>query len=389
MSGMTLLYRIELNLFSALFLGIVVLLARHKLDRKEKFNRYYLLTCVVVIVMLLFEALTCVLNHNTARWAVWLSLTMHAALFSVAPTMAYLWYLMADTTTLYGDVHNFRISKPLLVPVALIVLVSLLSPFTGMIFSIDASGTYHRGAFFYVNMIVTYGYLLAGFAVTLRRRKNILTLDYYFLLCICLMPLVGGLLQGLFYGLLLLWACCSAALIVTYLYLQERLIHVDPQTGAWTRNSLQFSLQRRLKLDDHQPFGLIYADVDGLKAINDQYGHIAGDEAIKAAVGTLRDALRENEVIARFGGDEFLLMLNLSTRRELDDRVKEITDALAARNRNPEQKYKLSLSLGAELFPNASCDLQYEDLLNRVDRLMYENKRINKRNCSAKADKDA
>lgn len=85
----------------------------------------------------------------------------------------------------------------------------------------------------------------------------------------------------------------------------------DPMTGALTRRSLERVMINQLEISraTETPFCLLMCDVDHFKTINDQYGHTVGDRAIVQFAGTLRGHLRQSDLMFRFGGDEFLLML--------------------------------------------------------------------------------
>ena len=298
---MDVLQRIDINLFTTFFLGIVLYLAYHRLDHKNAFNRLFFKGCIIIMTMTVFEALTCVFNKNPSVWIKWISTGMHIFLFSVAPLITFYWYLLADSMTLHGNVRDIKPKWLYLIPVALVFVITVLSPVFHFVFYIDGNGVYHRGYLFFVDMIVTYAYLLLGFFLTIKRRKNLTGMDFLFLILICLMPIVGGLIQGLVYGLLLMWGSSACALTIMYLYLQERMVQTDYQTGAWTRNSFEYSISQRLKSNDNKPFGVAYVDIDNLKHINDQYGHQEGDELIKATVKVIKSVLRKGDEIARLG----------------------------------------------------------------------------------------
>jgi diguanylate cyclase (GGDEF)-like protein len=103
--------------------------------------------------------------------------------------------------------------------------------------------------------------------------------------------------------------CLEAAL-----YLRAKLdrqIESDPLTTALNRNGLTSRISRELAgaIRTGEPLSVAVIDLDGFKAINDQYGHAAGDRILISMVSQLKDASRPRDAIARFGGDEFVLLL--------------------------------------------------------------------------------
>lgn len=365
--------RIDINLFATLYLAIVFSLAYRRLDHQDAFNRVFFIGSGIMMSMTLFEAFTCLLNHNPAPWARGLSTVLHVFLFATPPLIAYYWLLLADTLTLHGDVAHMKPNLLVMIPVWIGLAVTLLTPFFHWVFYIDQDGVYHRGPLFFVIMVIAYAYLLTGFLVLLKRRKNLIGMDFHFLTLFCLMPMIGGLVQGLVYGVLLMWASQSCSLTIMYLYLQERMIQTDYLTGAWTRHSFEYTIAQKLRSNKHTPFGVVYADIDNLKQINDAFGHLEGDSAIRATVATIREVLRKGDAVARLGGDEFAILLNVPDCEALQSVVQRISKALDAYNNQSGKPYRLSLSLGGDMF-EAAADGNVDAIVDRVDCLMYAQK---------------
>lgn len=366
--------RIDINLFSAFFLAIVFSLAYRRLDHTDPFNRLYFQGCAVMMTLTLVEALTCVLNRNPDPAARWTAIVLHVFLFALPAVITYYWFLLANTLTRQGNVSDIKAGGPLMIPAWLGVALSIASPFFRWVYDIDINGVYHRGPLFVVEMVICYGYLLMGFILLIKRRKSMIEMDFRFLTLFCLMPLIGGLVQGLIYGVLLMWASSCCALTILYLYLQERMIQTDYLTGAWTRNSFEYYLSQKLKADQKNPFGVVYVDIDNLKTINDRYGHAEGDVAIKATVLSIREVLRKGDAIARLGGDEFAILLNISSRETLDAIAQRIRTAVSRYNDASGKPYRLTLSLGGDIFIE-SAENTVDSIVNKADRLMYANKR--------------
>ena len=112
-------------------------------------------------------------------------------------------------------------------------------------------------------------------------------------------------------------------------------------------------------------------DVDGLKYINDNFGHEAGDYAIRAAANAIDSVSIENKVCGRFGGDELALFAIVDT--DLSEQVKEeIKDKMAELNRRSGRSYVLSVSVGAAVAPVGNN--KEWDFTSRADDLLYKAK---------------
>lgn len=126
-----------------------------------------------------------------------------------------------------------------------------------------------------------------------------------------------------------------------------------------------------------QSFSIIYADMDGLKQINDTYGHPVGSQAIKRIAGIMRNSFRASDVIARLGGDEFAILVANTSAENIGIPLSHLRDHLRRYNAKGFHPYELSLSVGT-VCVQPDSDSSLEDLMARADQAMYENKKHKK-----------
>ena len=150
----------------------------------------------------------------------------------------------------------------------------------------------------------------------------------------------------------------------------------DDLTGLCNRRGFLVHLEEHLKLARRtgKDFLLFYADMDGLKQINDTYGHEEGSWAITRMAEILRLTFRESDVIARLGGDEFTALVRdvpPEAAGLIGGRLRENLRSFAAQSRHC---YELSLSMGfVSVAPDSGATVQ--ELIARADNAMYEHKR--------------
>ena len=161
----------------------------------------------------------------------------------------------------------------------------------------------------------------------------------------------------------------------------EQLIHTDPLTAAFTRHAF-YGFVRKHGENASESSGCVgFFDIDDLKAINDCFGHAAGDQAIRAVVRSIRELVRAEDLIYRWGGDEFFVIM-VSMDSDLAERRMERLDALL------EQVYidglgdsiKVSVSWG---FTNFDRPDGLEDAIRVADSVMYRRKHLRKRSPAA------
>ena len=156
----------------------------------------------------------------------------------------------------------------------------------------------------------------------------------------------------------------------------QALSQTDELTGLYNRRAFMTLGSHQIKIARRQKHSvtLAFADLDGLKAINDRCGHMWGDFALKDISTVLRNTFRESDVIARIGGDEFAILWiseHPPTPEGLHTRLRAGLDAYARAETRP---YQLSLSIGFSLYPGDS-DTSLEDMLFETDQRMYVDKR--------------
>lgn len=148
----------------------------------------------------------------------------------------------------------------------------------------------------------------------------------------------------------------------------------DELTGLLNRRGVLTLGQEsiNLALEMERTGMVVFADMDGLKAINDTYGHEAGDDAIKGMAKLLRSVFRDNDLIGRMGGDEFVIVATGLTD-ELIPRVRERLSAAEEKwHEEHDCPYRLKISMGYEPFNEKAFSI--EDLLVESDKAMYEEK---------------
>ncbi|URM30383.1 GGDEF domain-containing protein [Pseudomonas frederiksbergensis] len=149
----------------------------------------------------------------------------------------------------------------------------------------------------------------------------------------------------------------------------------DPLTDTGNRIAMDQTLEREIEMSRRhsQPLSLLMLDIDHFKHINDTYGHSAGDEVLKAVAASIKNQLRNVDMVFRFGGEEFMILLS-NTSREAAAMVGErLRFATQAQDYEAEGKMiELTVSIGCStLLPGESA----ESLLRRADSALYVAKR--------------
>jgi diguanylate cyclase (GGDEF)-like protein/PAS domain S-box-containing protein len=154
----------------------------------------------------------------------------------------------------------------------------------------------------------------------------------------------------------------------------------DPLTGVFNRYALEELLRLEAERSSRyeHPIGFLLIDVNRFKEINDRFGHLTGDKVLQSVARTIQDQVRGSDVIVRYGGDEFLVIL-LETDGETDLVKQRIIAEIARRNQATLLvDFPVTLAIGSVHWDPAG-ERSLEEVLSEADRLMYEDKR----GCSA------
>lgn len=152
------------------------------------------------------------------------------------------------------------------------------------------------------------------------------------------------------------------------------LATIDSLTGLYNRQGFENLTEQVISLSRRSGYKgtLLFIDLDKFKFINDSWGHAAGDEALIAFADCLKQSVRDCDVVARIGGDEFAVYLTHNSGEEVQQRVEQRLNAIIALfNYTSGKPWQLAFSMGgAGMWPESTSTVQ--ELMQRADDAMYE-----------------
>ena len=169
----------------------------------------------------------------------------------------------------------------------------------------------------------------------------------------------------------------NSATVATLLQIRElqAMAYVDQITGLANRVFTEITLRARLE-ETHRygwPLGVLFADIDGFKAVNDRYGHAIGDRVLAMVARNFAGNLRAFDLVGRWGGDEFLVLavnVDEPKLRAFAERFRRLVASSAVPS--PAGRISVTISVGGTLARSGDDALS---LVARADALMYEGKR--------------
>ncbi|PYI56579.1 sensor domain-containing diguanylate cyclase [Paenibacillus flagellatus] len=163
----------------------------------------------------------------------------------------------------------------------------------------------------------------------------------------------------------------AMASLLAYMIELENAVVVDSLSGLYNRNFVNQFLQTWNK---NRQYAVLYIDLDGFKAVNDSYGHEAGDRLLKLTAERFKSCVRGTDVVARIGGDEFLCVL---ADYDSEEHVRQVADRILQKLGEPYgtesgRSALITCSIGISLYPEDGGSL--EEIIRKADLAMYEAK---------------
>ena len=261
--------------------------------------------------------------------------------------------------------------------VGIALLVVITNPFTGLVFTFDSAGDYHRGPSFFVPAGATYLCIIISEVFVSLRVRSLGRDVFAALLMFPVPPLLGGIVAMFSYGIPWMPLGVSFSMVILFTTLHTTSLGRDFLTGLSNRRRFDELFEERISwAKNGRPLIALLVDLDDFNVINDTLGHNIGDIALAETARILRASVRADDVVARIGGDEFMILLDKADEeiaQEVINRIKEEVSAYNAQN----TRFELQLSVGYALYDEKRFATP-EEYLNHVDELMYANKQQRK-----------
>ena len=374
---MNLISNLIINIYSILLLIIIYIHASKNNEDVFLQHKLYIMMLQITILMLILDVFSR-FDGNPGTFYSGLNHWGNFLIYLLSPIIPSLWLMYAHYQVYHEEDQTKRLINPLLFIIASNAILTVLSQIFGWFYSIDSENIYHRGPFFWIPASLTIALILTAFVLIVLNRKSIEKKHYFSLVFFAVPPFTCIIMQLFFYGISLMLNGLALSFLIVFFTIQNKRMDTDYLTGAYNRKSLETYIKKKINASSgNNTFSAILIDLNDFKAINDTFGHDMGDEALEASVMLLKSCLRSDDFIARYGGDEFYIVLDVSNYDDLEETVGRINSCLEKFNDNTPKPFSLGFSMGYAVYDYHS-HLKADEFQKQIDILMYENKRANK-----------
>ncbi|WXR62577.1 GGDEF domain-containing protein [Peptostreptococcaceae bacterium AGR-M142] len=299
--------------------------------------------------------------------------------FSTLPVIYFTIYL--DYRVFFDQEGLIKRSYYYIIPSILTFIILTMNHFgkyKNFVFFIDENNNYFRGKG--VPLIVFFNALLLIYSIvlTFKENKNLSKRIRTSIISADVLPLAVVSYQVFYCGIIYIWSFFALGILILYINIELKAVSKDYLTNIYNRKFVdEYIIYRLKKSPKENLFAVIMIDLDDFKNINDIHGHDEGDQALIITANILKKSVKSKDIVARFAGDEFLIVLDIdeiTKLRKIIKRIKENFESFNYRNNKP---YQIKYSLGASIF-NQKRHKTYEDILREVDNKMYKQKQRRK-----------
>lgn len=360
------------NLTGAILMLILPRLRARKAGYGQDSDRIFFAMSSVTLLALVVETLTFFIDGHTGPGMRLLSKVCNGYLFLATSVVGMLWVLYVDVNV-YRSTERIRQRLPsVLIPlIGLAVLVACDLFDAGILFIVTPDNVYVRGPYMHLSYAIVflyYGYSILTSVRAIRKSGHVFFPAHYFVLpCV-----VGTIVQGAHYGIVMGWFSVALALMIAQIQSQNFQAYIDDMSGLYNRRYYNYYVDKKAHSARCTSLSGVMLDINDFKRINDRFGHMMGDDAICSMSSILSDVITEANTAFRLSGDEFVVIsanLSLEMTAQL---VEDLQRRITMFNESGEKPYQLSVSIGYLVFDTK--DFQSDEFFHQLDMKMYEAK---------------
>ena len=373
------IYYLEINIIC-----IIILLAIFDKFKDESLNnssdKYYEKTLLATISFSLFALISGIFNGTSYNFSQIILIISHSLYLFSESLIGYFYtnYILKRINLQEKREYKFILYIPLILSVFFLI-INLTKK---ILFTISIDNLYSPSNYIYlynlinaVYVLIIITYLISYYFYNKNSKNEIKSLILFTLL-----PVVSAGIQNYNYGIILGQVGFTLSELLIYFNNQKKEANYDELTGVYNRRA--FNKRANKIYYSNKSMFLMLMDADDFKIINDKYGHLEGDKALIQIAHILNRAINnthKNYSLARYGGDEFVIVGNIRNKDEVAQLITKIEEEEKKYNKETNNKYNIKISIGYALQNDNHTSV--EDLIKEADAFMYAEKRKRKNNC--------
>jgi len=357
----------DINLYAIILLLVLIMVISVKRDIFRYSTHLLRVIIWMTVFALIIEPITWIFDNDAMVLPSIINHVSNFLLVLIAPVLVGIWGCYIDYK-IHGSRERLKKLHYYQFPTYLTFVLLIINVFYPIFYSIDASSHYSTASLVWIRYLIVYGFYLYIMIFVFINRKHVRTKVIYGVIAFFLMPALGSVIQIIDTSLLFSWSMMALSAVEVYIFLETTTGIRDYLTQLYSRRTMEDYIANLAEVNHH--FSVLMIDLNCFKKVNDRFGHIAGDRVLIAFSKELKAAFSSEKMVARFGGDEFLVVIESLNTAGIEKTIKLLKDSILTNN--IMQEYHLTgFSAGFSVFDgNKTLDQLYLE----ADQRMYLNK---------------
>lgn len=362
---------VDVNIFSVFILLAIALSILVQKNRHAFSTSIFWAMLSGTIVLLLLDSL---LLHQSSHRVFMYVLSYSYILLSPLPVCMWVSYFDFQLNDSSERIYKrFFYLFPLIVPAVCAVVMDLFLHKNFFVKYSDGYGFQFGGGIWVMGAVI-YSLILLSFFLAWKHKGHLEKRLKWTMVILSIIPVMGALIQIFNHILPVKWPLVTLSICIAYLFVEIQHEGRDYLTGLYNRKQLDDFLHYRMRSYGKKgPFSLIIIDLDNFKIINDTYGHKEGDRALVDFARMVSRSVKQNDMVSRFGGDEFIILMDSGDSTVIDKVLKRLENRTIEENMRRDTGYKIRFSAGYAVYsPEEYTNAR--ELFHEADMRMYQDK---------------
>ncbi len=297
---------------------------------------------------------------------------------------AYEWFILSEAIQKDKNIESSTLRHLCGIPVIVSAILCITAYRTGLVFYVDENNVLQGGRLYILLIIIPFLYMISASILAFTRffnKEKYADRNVYLMIGVFpLTPIILGALQAKYWRVPLLCYGTVCAVYYAYITSLDNLISIDPLTQTNNRNQMYKYLTHKMRAEEPgMSLFLMLVDIDGLKNINEMYGHMEGDRALIRVAGAIKEACqgpRNRMFVSRYGGDEFVIVAEMAYKAEASWLADQIKTNIRRASEMDGASYDISVSIGIAKY-EFETPISLQAFIARADSDLYKQKRLN------------
>ncbi|WP_052591263.1 GGDEF domain-containing protein [Paracholeplasma brassicae] len=294
--------------------------------------------------------------------------------FILTPLLPLIWTLYVNYRVNLSKRKLNQWISILLILFAINLVFATIAISRGLYYTINEQNIYERGPLYVLSFVYAYGLMIFSMFYIIKNQSRIDKRQFKSLIAFVIPPVFASIIHIFFYGYSLIYNSITISILLVFIDTQANQMEIDYLTNVFNRKKLQQHLVERINnASKEHSFAASMIDLDNFKQINDTYGHTEGDIALQVVAQLLKDATSKDALIARYGGDEFCIVIDIDDEDEIKQLNQAIEHRVQSYNALGLKPYLIEFSIGYEVFDKEKHQ-NANAFIDVLDQFMYQDK---------------